>query len=51
MKRAKEFLKPESTSIEMDIKFYIYLWGLSGTKSIINAAIFWPVVPALDDRG
>jgi hypothetical protein len=28
---------------------FIYLWGWSGTQSIITAAIYWPIVPALDD--
>jgi hypothetical protein len=27
-----------------------YLWGWSGTKSTITAAIYWPIVSALDDR-
>jgi hypothetical protein len=28
--------------------FLIYLWGYCGTKSTITAAIYWPIVPALD---
>jgi hypothetical protein len=27
-----------------------YLWGRSGNKSTITTAIYWLVVPALDDR-
>jgi hypothetical protein len=26
------------------------LWGWSGTKSTITVAIYWHIVPALDDR-
>jgi hypothetical protein len=30
--------------------FYFYLWDRCGAKCTITAAIYWPVVPALDDR-
>jgi hypothetical protein len=30
--------------------FFIYLWGWSGTEATVTVAIYWPVVPALDDR-
>jgi hypothetical protein len=32
------------------ILFFIYLWGWSGIKSIITAAIYWPIVLAVDNR-
>jgi hypothetical protein len=34
------------------LPFYLfsYLWGLSGTESTITEAVYWPTLPALDDR-
>jgi hypothetical protein len=29
---------------------FCYIWNLSGTKSTIAAAMYWPILPALDDR-
>jgi hypothetical protein len=31
--------------------FIIYLWGCSGTESTITAAMYWPILPTLRDRG
>jgi hypothetical protein len=31
-----------------NIYFFIYLRGWSGTQSAVTAAIYWPIVPALD---
>jgi hypothetical protein len=36
-------------AIHPSIHPYIYLWGWSGTKSTITAAIYWSIVPELDD--
>jgi hypothetical protein len=30
--------------------FSIYLWGWNGNQSTITAAVYWPLVPALDDK-
>jgi hypothetical protein len=33
------------------VLFSIYLWSWIGTQSTITAAMYWPIVPALDDSG
>jgi hypothetical protein len=31
--------------------YFLYLWDWSGNKSTITAAMYWPIVQALDDNG
>jgi hypothetical protein len=48
-------LKVVTRTANLRNSFFVYLWGWSGTESIITAAIYLPIVPALiiddDDCG
>jgi hypothetical protein len=38
-----------ATLIPLGTEFFVYLWGWSETESTMTAAIYWPIVPAMDD--
>jgi hypothetical protein len=40
----------ENVTYILYLLFFMHLQGWSGTKSTITAAIYWPIVPALDYR-